>query len=90
MSASLPSLGGYPFEMALPQRVIDFEPVAAPLEAPRIRRCTFRQLSRVETGYDVSCLYPNRRIPLPLGDLEASGAICADCTASHIFRPDED
>jgi hypothetical protein len=90
MSASLPSLGGYPFEMALPQGVIDFEPVAASLEAPRVRRCTFRQLSRVESGYEVSCLYPSRRIPLPLGDLEASSAICADCTASHIFRPDED
>jgi hypothetical protein len=76
--------------MALPQRVTEFEPVAAALVAPRIRRCTFRQLSRIDSGYEVSCLYPNRRVPLPLGDLEASAGICADCTASHTFRPDED
>jgi hypothetical protein len=76
--------------MALPQRITDFEPVAAHHEAPRIRRCTFRQLSRIESGYEVSCLYPNRRVPLPLGDLNESSGICADCTANHIFRPDED
>jgi hypothetical protein len=80
--------------MALPQRIGDLEPVASPLAATRIRRCTFRRLSRVgeggETGYEVSCLYPNRRVPLPLGDLESSAEICQVCTASHIFRPDED
>jgi hypothetical protein len=38
----------------------------------------------------VSCLYPDRRLPLPLGDLESSAAVCATCAAEHIFRPDED
>ena len=80
--------------MALPQRITELEPIAAPLAAPRIRRCTFRRLSRVgegsQAGYEVSCLYPNRRVPLPLGDLASSGEICQACTASHIFRPDED
>ncbi len=80
--------------MALPQRVTELEPIAAPFPAPRIRRCTYRLLNRVgmgvESGYEVSCLYPGRRIPLPLGDLEASGEICSACTANHIFRPDED
>ena len=80
--------------MALPQRITELEPTAAPFVAPRIRRCTFRRLSRVgagsESGYEVSCLYPNRRVPLPLGDFDASTGICLACTASHIFRPDED
>jgi hypothetical protein len=80
--------------MALPQRITEFDPVPGPHEAPRIRRCTFRRLSRVEiakeSAYDVSCLYPDRRLPLPLGDLESSAAVCATCAAEHIFRPDED
>jgi hypothetical protein len=42
------------------------------------------------SGYEVSCLYPDRRVPLPLGDLEESIEICGACTASHIFRPDEE
>ena len=80
--------------MALPQRVTEFEPTVVPVEAPRIRRCTFRRLSRISTrpdeGYEVSCLYPDRRMPLPIGDLSISLHICAACTASHLFRPDED
>lgn len=80
--------------MALPQRIVEIEPVAAPGGAPRIRRCTFRRLNRLQVGarsvYEASCLYPDRRLPLPLGELEASAEICAACTADHIFRPDED
>jgi len=80
--------------MALPQPVTELEVVAVAQVAPRIRRCTYRRLSRVEvadySGYDVSCLYPDRRLPLPLGDLESSAGICAACTADHVFRPDED
>jgi hypothetical protein len=80
--------------MALPLRITEFEPVAGLHEEPRIRRCTFRRLSRIEianeSSYEVSCLYPDRRLPLPLGDLESSEAVCAVCAADHIFRPDED
>jgi hypothetical protein len=80
--------------MALPLRVSEPEPVVLPTAAYRIRRCTFRRLSRLESGaepsYDVSCLYPDRRLPLPLGDVESSAGICAVCAADHIFRPDED
>ncbi len=80
--------------MALPQRLTELEPIAAPLEAPRIRRCTFRRLSRISAGPDsgceASCLYPDRRVPLPLGHFETSMSICEACTASHIFRPDDD
>ncbi len=70
------------------------EPVAAPVPAAHIRRCTFRRLTRVPapgaTTYEVACLYPNRRLPLPIGDLQSSLPVCDACVASHIFRPDED
>lgn len=60
----------------------------------RIKRCTFRRLIRVdprgERRYDVECLYPDRRLAIPLGDLDAATPICNACTAAHIFRPDED
>ena len=65
-----------------------------PLAAVRIRRCTFRRLIAVDRAsgrvYDVDCLYPDRAIPLPLGDVEAATPICNACTGSHIFRADED
>jgi hypothetical protein len=80
--------------MALPQRAIEIQPVAGPGGVPPIRRCTFRRLSRLRVDgrvvYEASCLYPDRRLPLPLGGIEASADICAACTADHIFRPDED
>jgi len=60
----------------------------------RIRRCTFRRLISVELTderlYDVECLYPDRRTPIPLGDLDSATPICNTCSAAHIFRPDED
>ena len=64
------------------------------LAAHRIRRCTFRRLTQIQVGrervYDVACLYPDRRRPIPLGDLEAATPICNACAAAHIFRADED
>lgn len=80
--------------MALPLPMIPSQPDAYHLAPHRIKRCTFRRLIRVETTkervYDVECLYPDRRVPIPLGDLEAALPICNACTAAHIFRPDED
>jgi len=81
--------------MALPLSV---ETVAPPdpshLAPHRIRRCTFRRLIRVEMKrdrvYDVECLYPDRKLPIPLGDLDSAMPVCNACTAAHIFRPDED
>jgi len=81
--------------MALPLPV---EPITTSdpshLAPHRIRRCTYRRLIRVELKgdrvYDVECLYPDRKLPIPLGDLEAAMPVCNACTASHIFRPDED
>ena len=80
--------------MALP--VPEIPPDADPtrLAPHRVRRCTFRRLIRVDTVrervYDVECLFPDRRLPIPLGDLDAAIPICNACTAAHIFRPDED
>ncbi len=69
-------------------------PTAYGLAQPRIRRCTFRRLTIVRVDgdqvYDVTCLYPDRRRPIPLGDLETATPICNACTAAHIFRADED
>jgi hypothetical protein len=80
--------------MALPLSVIPQQPDAFHLAPHRIRRCTFRRLINVEMGaervYDVECLFPDRKVPIPLGDLEAATPICNACAAPHIFRPDED
>ncbi len=60
----------------------------------RIKRCTYRRLISLERTrervYEVECLYPDRKVPVPLGDLESAMPICNACAASHIFRPDED
>lgn len=60
----------------------------------RIKRCTYRRLVSLdrthERVFEVECLYPDRRIPVPLGDLDSAMPICNSCTAAHIFRPDED
>jgi hypothetical protein len=75
------------------------EPTVTPsadplLAAPRIRRCTFRRVTTVdrrrERTYDVDCLFPDRALPMPLGDLESATPICNACTAPGIFRADED
>ena len=80
--------------MAIPRPLAPVEPSASGLAAQRIRRCTFRRLIQLEIGReratDVQCLYPDRRLPIPLGDLESAMPICNSCTAAHIFRPDED
>ena len=75
------------------------EPIVAPtaeayLAAPRIKRCTFRRVTGVDRGrertYDVDCLFPDRSLPMPLGDMEGALPICNACTAAGIFRADED
>ena len=60
----------------------------------RIKRCTYRRLISLDRAreriYEVECLYPDRKVPIPLGDLDSAMPICNACTAAHIFRPDED
>lgn len=63
----------------------------------RLRRCTFRRIDRVEalpgrshSAYEVMCLYfGSTDDPLALGDVDQARPVCAACTASGIFRPDE-
>jgi hypothetical protein len=80
--------------MALPLPVVTPDADAYRLAPHRIRRCTYRRIIQIDvTGervYDVECLFPERRVPVPLGDLDSATPICNSCTAAHIFRPDED
>jgi len=80
--------------MALPLPTVSIEPAPSGLRPQRIKRCTFRRLIQLESGaerlYDVECLLPDRRVPIPLGTLDAATPICNTCTAPHTFRPDED
>jgi hypothetical protein len=80
--------------VALPLPVANPEADAYRLAPHRIRRCTFRRMIQVEAGddrvYDVECLYPDRKIPIPIGDLDTAMEVCNACAAAHIFRPDED
>ncbi|HYN69722.1 MAG TPA: hypothetical protein VEX41_05895 [Candidatus Eisenbacteria bacterium] len=72
------------------------DPAADPARvAPqRFRRCTYRRLILVEAKpvpvYDVECLFPDRKLPIPLGDLDSAMPICNACTASHLFRADDE
>lgn len=70
------------------------EPDPSRLAPHRIKRCTYRRLISLERTqeriYEVECLYPDRKVPVPLGDLDSALPICNACTAGHIFRPDED
>lgn len=75
------------------------DPTTAPtpepfLAAPRVRRCTFRRVTTVDRrrarSYEVDCLFPDRALPMPLGDIEAAIPICNACAAVGIFRADED
>lgn len=84
--------------MALPEATT--QPVRGPesdtsrLAPHRIKRCTFRRLISLdrpgERVYEVNCMWPDHRVPVPLGDLDSSLPICNACTAAHTFRPDED
>jgi hypothetical protein len=80
--------------LALPLPAATPDPEAYRLAPHRIRRCTFRRIIHIDSVderlYDVECLYPDRRVPVPLGDLDSATPICNSCTAAHIFRPDED
>jgi hypothetical protein len=80
--------------MALALPIQDPTGDPARLAAQRIRRCTYRRLILVEPKpvqvYDVECLYPDRKLPIPLGDLDSAVPICNACTAARIFRADEE
>jgi hypothetical protein len=89
-----------PLRLVEPFRRAGVQPLLPPASADevRIRRCTFRLMSmaggdlRLGAGsaYQVSCRYPDLERRVPLGDITAARAICAICTATGIFRADED
>lgn len=60
----------------------------------RIRRCRVRHVSILPAGKDarvqVDCLLGGPDHPLPLGTMDEARAICNACTATTIWRADED
>jgi hypothetical protein len=59
-----------------------------------IRRCRVRHVSIVagapQPAVQVDCLLGGRDHPLPLGTMDEAREICNACTATTIWRPDED
>ncbi len=60
----------------------------------RIRRCRVRHVSILPAGVgprvQVDCLLGGNEHPLPLGTLDEAREICNACTATTIWRIDED
>jgi hypothetical protein len=60
----------------------------------RIRRCRVRHVSIVATPggrrVQVDCLLGGAEHPLPLGSMDEARPICNACTATTIWRADED
>ncbi len=60
----------------------------------RIRRCSVRHVtllpSRSGATVQVDCLLGGRDHPLPLGTMEEARPICNACTATTVWRADED
>ena len=62
----------------------------------RIRRCSVRHVSLLPGEADprdrvqVDCLLGGREHPLPLGTMDEARPICNACTATTVWRPDED
>ena len=60
----------------------------------RIRRCSVRHVSIIpgdgQPTVQVDCLLGGRDYPLPLGTMDEARAICNACTATTVWRADED
>ena len=60
----------------------------------RIRRCRVRHVAILPgsgaTQVQVACLLGGVAHPLPLGTMDEARAICNACTATTIWRADED
>jgi hypothetical protein len=60
----------------------------------RIRRCRVRHVSIVAGAelptVQVDCLLGGRDFPLPLGTMDEARPICNACTATTVWRADED
>ena len=78
---------------------VALEPIDAGERAPiprsgRIRRCRVRHVAIApgpERGVvQVTCLLGGIDHPLPLGTMDEARAICNACTATTVWRADED
>jgi len=83
--------------MALVPRPFGASPKQLPVvSGTPLRRCTYRRVTAVAAsggqpaGYEVACMFPDRRRAIPLGDVERARPICATCTFQGIFRADSD
>jgi hypothetical protein len=57
----------------------------------RIRRCSVRHVTILPGGsVQVDCLLGGREHPLPLGTMDEARPICKACTATTVWRADED
>jgi hypothetical protein len=85
-------------EMGVPVPLADAPASDRVTPVGRLRRCTFRRVDPVtplpgrssHSRFEVVCLYGSADEPLALGDINDARAVCDACTASGIFRPDED
>ena len=97
MPTAPPARPAFP-ELGVPVPYGDAPAQEVVIPVGRLRRCTFRRIDRVaalpdrpgRSEYEAMCLYGDSDEPLALGDISAAGQICDGCTASGIFRPDED
>jgi len=85
-------------EMGVPASVGDVPAPEVVTPVGRMRRCTFRRIDGVTalpgrpsttTSYEVMCLYAADQA-MALGDLADARSACEACSATGIFRPDED
>jgi hypothetical protein len=80
-------------------RSVALEPIDSGQRIPiprkgRIRRCRVRHVSILPAGdgprVQVDCLLGGRDYPLPLGTMDEAREICNACTATTVWRADED
>jgi hypothetical protein len=83
-------------ELGVPASIGDAPATDAVAPIGRLRRCTFRRIDgsalpgrAIDNSYAVMCLY-DADAPMALGDISSATPVCRACTASGIFRPDED
>jgi hypothetical protein len=78
---------------------VALEPIETPTRAPipregKIRRCRVRHVAIVPAPHgrlvQVTCLLGSADHPLPLGTMEEAREICNACTATTVWRTDED
>jgi len=98
IAARLPAAPELPARLAgLPGASRDVPAPESIAPVGRLRRCTYRRVDSLEPlpgrgfapAYETMCLVRGRDEAVPLGDLDSARLVCAACTATGIFRPDE-